>query len=91
MQVKRLGSLISLATKQLDFEIDCKKRDDYTLSEILDYAIIIKKQIDRYARNGVIKRVKNIRTGKEIILENNKRSVANGGRQWRFCRKNFCL
>lgn len=79
MKVDILGDLISLAIKQLSFEIDERKRDDYTVEDVLNYAIIIRKQIDRFGRNGSINKVQNIHTKKIVNL---KTQLVKENKEW---------
>jgi hypothetical protein len=72
MKIKKLGNLFELANKQLFAEYKAGKRDEYGMLEILDYAIVLRKQLDKYGKLGSINKVKNLKTGKMIIIESNK-------------------
>ena len=69
MKTKAVGNLWFLAEKQLIKEVENNKRKDYKLSDIIDYSIIIRKQLDRFGKTGDINRVINIHSHKKIMLE----------------------
>jgi hypothetical protein len=87
MKTKQLGNLFELAEKQILAEIKQGKRKiewyslninnkkllrPYKFTDLLDYAIILRKQIDRYGKKGEINKVRNIKTNKFVLLETKK-------------------
>lgn len=87
MKTKRIGNLLELAEKQILSEISNGRRKikwhtikigekelirPYKISDLLNYAIILRKQLDRYGRNGEILKVKNIKTKQFVELEGRK-------------------
>jgi len=86
MHISQLGSIVDLAVKQLNNEIEAKKRNDYTIADVLEYSIIIRRQLDRFGSNGKIKRVKNIHTKKIISLIPKKRKE---NKEWQKIMKMF--
>ena len=69
MSTKDIGNLFELAEKQLQHEVKENYRYDYTRLDILNYAIALRKQLDKYGKTGQIFKVKNIHTRKMIALE----------------------
>jgi len=67
-----VGNLFELAEKQLQYEKQKGLRQQYQLIDVLDYAIEIRKQLDKYGKKGEIIRAKNIHSNKLIELENKK-------------------
>ena len=87
MKTKKIGNIFQLAEKQLLAEIDSGKRKikwhsieiqdkklvrPYSFVDLVNYIVIIRKQLDRYGKTGEILRVKNIKTGKVVELEGKK-------------------
>lgn len=84
MKTKKVGNIFQLAEKQLLSEIDSGKRKikwhsieiqgktlirPYSFVDLVDYIIIIRKQLSRYGKTGTINKVKNIKTGEFVELE----------------------
>lgn len=69
MQTKNIGNLFELAERQLQNEKLNEKRKNYSMLDVIDYAVIIRKQLDRYGKKGNIIKVKNIKTKKIVKLE----------------------
>ncbi len=65
-------NLFELAEKQLINEVEAEKRSRYNFLNILDYAVIIRKQLDIYGKKGEIIKLRNIHSKKIIKLETEK-------------------
>jgi len=87
MKTKSIGNLFELAEKQIITEINQGKRKikryniningkklirPYRFSDLLNYAIILRKQLDKYGKSGFLQKVKNIKTGRVIELNTKK-------------------
>lgn len=87
MDSRHIGNLFVLAEQQILYEISQgirpikkftykqkgrEKEFPYSFKDIIDYAVIIRKQLDRYGKTGQIYKVKNIHTKKLIEIESKK-------------------
>ena len=58
VQEDAMGNLFKLAEKQLQTEVGNRKRKDYDLLDIVDYAVMVRKHLDYQNRAEKIAKAK---------------------------------
>lgn len=72
MKVNKLGNLFELVNTQLNYEQSQGLRRKFTMVDVIDYAIVLRKQLDKYGNSGEICKVQNIKSKKFVVLETDK-------------------